>query len=103
MRIRNLNRAAATGSIEWAFWIAAIVFLTLTDPDAAPVVEFCAWKWFGFSGCPGCGMGHALAYILDGRLLDGIGAHPLSPFAAATIVARVESVWPRGIRIDLSR
>ncbi|MBT8401555.1 MAG: DUF2752 domain-containing protein [Rhodothermia bacterium] len=82
-------------SLEWVFWSAAVLLLAATDPHRPPLVDLCMWKYVGYASCPGCGLGHALAYLLNGDFLSAIDAHPLSPFAAGVILLRIKTLWPR--------
>lgn len=81
--------------MEWFFWSLAIGVLAATDPTTPPLIDLCVWKYFGYESCPGCGLGHALAYLLNGDFLSAIDAHPLSPFAAGVILLRIRTLWPR--------
>ncbi len=88
---------------EWIFWSATVLLLAATDPTDPPLVELCIWKFVGYDPCPGCGLGHALAYLLKGNLLSAIDAHPLSPFAAGVILLRIKSLWPLSRRTVAER
>lgn len=73
---------------EPAFWLIALVLLFFTDPGAPPLLDLCAFKWLGLA-CPGCGLGHGIAHLLDLDFQAAIAAHPLSPFALAFLTGRI--------------
>ncbi|RYY86543.1 MAG: DUF2752 domain-containing protein [Chitinophagaceae bacterium] len=55
-------------------WGAALVALFLLDPSAdAP--SLCLFKAIGIGWCPGCGLGHAVHYVLHGQWRQSFEAH----------------------------
>lgn len=79
---------------ELAFWTLSLLVLAWTDPGQPPVLELCLFKWAGLA-CPGCGMGHAIAYLLDLDFGSAIAAHPLSPFVLVAVSHRIVRLVPR--------
>lgn len=75
-------------SLELFFWIIALLYLSMTDP-AAPHFSFCLFKFLGFSNCVGCGIGHSIAYLLQGDLIKSFETHWLGTFAVLIIVYRI--------------
>ena len=51
--------------------------------------SLCVFKWVGFSGCPGCGIGHALHEAMHFNLNTSFKAHPLGIFALLIILFRI--------------
>lgn len=83
-----------TRHTEFFFWLTALVVLACSDPSAPPVVDLCVFKWTGLT-CPGCGLGHGIAYLLDMNFPAAIDSHPLAPFALVTISGRIFRLLPR--------
>ena len=83
-----------TRHTELAFWMVALVVLALTDPAAPPVLDLCGFKWLGMT-CPGCGLGHGIAHLLNMEFQAAIDAHPLAPFALVAISGRAYRLIPR--------
>jgi hypothetical protein len=48
--------------LELIVWCIAL--LMLYGMDTASTFSFCVYKWAGLSGCPGCGIGHAMHYAM---------------------------------------
>jgi hypothetical protein len=46
-------------SLTWAIALCCLYFMPM---DAGP--SFCFFKWIGFAGCPGCGIGHSIHHAL---------------------------------------
>ena len=90
--ISNLTRHSELG-----FWVAALIILASTDPSHPPLLDLCIFKWAGFV-CPGCGLGHGIAHLLDFDFLAAVDAHPLAPFAVVAMVRRVWQLLPEGFR-----
>jgi hypothetical protein len=43
----------------------------------------------GISWCPGCGIGHSIAYLLHGDVIKSFHTHFLGTFALLVIVYRI--------------
>lgn len=83
--------------MEAVVWTAGLVALACTNPDQEGLFSLCVFKWLGFSFCPGCGLGHAVAYLFHGELIHSFQAHPLGPFAVPVLVGRIVSLVYRSI------
>jgi hypothetical protein len=85
-------------------WTAGLLALAFADPEALGLLSICGWKWLGVPGLiglehgPGCGLGHAVAFLLDGRLAPALDAHPLAPFAVAVLTGRVATLVREALR-----
>lgn len=75
--------------LEAFVWTAALAALALTDPRAEGLLSLCVPKALGLPFCPGCGLGHSIAFLLNGEVGPALAAHPLGPFAAAVLAGRV--------------
>jgi hypothetical protein len=63
--------------LEAWFWIFAIVGLAIFNPIEEGHVSFCVAKKLNFWFCPGCGLGHSIAWIFRGEFVNSFQAHPL--------------------------
>lgn len=85
-------------------WTAGLAALALTDPTAQGLLNLCGWQRLGVLGllgverCPGCGLGHAVAFLLDGQLAPALRAHPLGPFALAVLAGRIAALVREALR-----
>jgi len=77
---------------EALVWTIGLIGLALTDPDTQGVLDLCLFKQLGFEGCPGCGLGHSVAYLLHGDLGRSLETHPLGPFAVGVLCMRILSL-----------
>lgn len=75
--------------MEALVWTAGLTALGLTDPAAPGLLELCLAKAAGLPGCPGCGLGHAVAHLLDGQWAASWEAHPLGLPALGLLTARI--------------
>ena len=71
----------------WA-WAGGLVVLACIDPAQAHY-SLCPFKALGFRYCPGCGLGHAISYLLHGQLKASWQAHPLGIPALAILLHRI--------------
>ncbi|HEX5552637.1 MAG TPA: DUF2752 domain-containing protein [Chitinophagaceae bacterium] len=74
--------------LELLFWTSALVLLGITDPTT-PHYSICVFRLLGWHHCPGCGLGHAIAFLLRGDIADSWRSHPLGGFALVVILHRI--------------
>ena len=67
----------------------ALGALAWIDPSAPTLVDLCLLKAAGITWCPGCGLGHAIAFLLEGQWSRSWEAHPLAGPALLVIVHHV--------------
>jgi len=81
--IKTLSR-----HFELIFWAASLIALGFSDP-AQSHFSLCPLKALGITWCPGCGIGHAIAYLFRGDLSASFKAHWLGGPALGIIVYRI--------------
>nr|WP_294948061.1 DUF2752 domain-containing protein [uncultured Mucilaginibacter sp.] len=74
---------------ELIFWITAMACLAFTNPAGHSHFSLCPLKAMGFTWCPGCGMGHAIAYLFQGDIKKSFNAHWLGIPAVLGIFYRM--------------
>ncbi len=74
--------------LEAWFWILAITLLAFTNPEGAEHLSLCPLKNMGFNFCPGCGLGHSIAWLYRGHLAQSFQCHPLGIPAVAILLHR---------------
>ena len=79
-------------------WILALGALAWIDPSAPALVELCLLKAAGITWCPGCGLGHAIAFLLEGQWSRSWDAHPLGGPALLVIMHHVTQQLMRTYR-----
>lgn len=90
--MRKLTRKLIGRWTEPAIWVAALMFLALIDPDAAPAFSLCPLQNLGLAFCPGCGLGLSISYVLHGEMLRSLEVHPLGIAATVILVWRICSL-----------
>jgi len=88
MLLNNIKKIASQ-YFELGSWLLALLYLSLIDPTATDHVQLCIFKWFGFSWCPGCGLGHSVSWLLHGHLQQSWDHHPLGIFALPVLIHRI--------------
>lgn len=73
---------------ECLIWVAALLALGFSDPGGTHY-SLCVFRWLGWEHCPGCGLGHSIAFLLRGDLASSFHSHPLGPFALAILLHRI--------------
>jgi hypothetical protein len=74
---------------ELTFWIAALIALGCSNPAQAGQYTLCPLRLMGFKWCPGCGIGHSIAWLLHGDIRNSFHAHWLGIPALVGIVYRI--------------
>lgn len=89
---KSLQFATHAIPLEALVWTAGLIGLALTDPDTRGVLDLCLFKHLGFESCPGCGLGHSVAYLLHGQLGRSLETHPLGLFTVGVLCTRILSL-----------
>ena len=82
MGVRDVSREAV-------IWMVGLVALAAADPTAPPLLNLCLFDALGVSFCPGCGLGHAIAWLARGDIGASFQAHPLGLPAAGILLYRI--------------
>ena len=64
--------------VEAVCWVVSIGLLATLDPTQPHVMSLCPFSWFLENGCPGCGLGRAIAFLFRGEWVASWQAHPLA-------------------------
>lgn len=87
---------------KWPFealaWLSALLYLVCIDPLQSGF-SICPLHLLGFSWCPGCGLGHSIAWLMEGELQKSIDTHWLGIPALLAILHRTAVL----LRPDLFR
>jgi len=75
-------------NIELIVWVIALLVLGLMDVNAQ-TPSLCLLKRMGIPGCPGCGLGHSISYLLHGDWEAAIHSHILGPLVLGTLIYRI--------------
>jgi len=78
-----------TKNFELIFWLTALVSLAFFNPAGQSHFSFCIFKLMGISWCPGCGIGHAISWLLHGHLAASFKAQWLGIPALIIIIYRI--------------
>jgi hypothetical protein len=74
---------------ELIFWIAALIALAICDPALPSHFTLCPFKLLGITWCPGCGIGHAIAFLFHGDIARSFDAHWFGIPALGIILWRI--------------
>jgi hypothetical protein len=74
--------------LELAIWFSALAALFFMSPEYK-LPSLCAFKFLGFNGCLGCGIGHAIHYALHLEFSKSFEAHPMGVPAIPIILNRI--------------
>lgn len=74
--------------LEAWFWITAIIVLAISDPANGGHSSLCIMKQLNIGFCPGCGLGHSIAWLFRGNIINSFQAHPLGVPAIIILLNR---------------
>lgn len=74
--------------LELIIWVFALLILASINPDVQHL-DLCLFKRLGLSWCPGCGIGHAICFLLHGELEKSLLSHPLGIIALPILFFRI--------------
>ena len=83
---------------EATLWIVGIMLVVIPDPSLERTWTLCIFDWIGLSFCPGCGLGHAVAYLFRGELMLSLQAHLLGIPVVVVLLGRSISPLKERIR-----
>jgi len=86
--IANIYRKHIAKHQEALIWVAALVALALLDPTTQHA-SICPLSLMELDFCPGCGLGHSIAYMFRGEFALSFQTHPLGMFAAFMLTYRI--------------
>lgn len=79
---------------EWLVLAAALLLMAFIDP-AAQRASFCIIDRFGFTFCPGCGLGRSVAYLFRGDFQASLAMHPAGIVAVFVLLGRIGHILKR--------
>ncbi|MDL5049310.1 DUF2752 domain-containing protein [Oscillatoria amoena NRMC-F 0135] len=83
---------------EAVTWTVALVALAFYQPDQSRHFTLCPLSAIGFDFCPGCGLGHSIAWLFKGAFVQSWQAHPLGLFAVIVLTYRIISLTIKSIK-----
>lgn len=86
---------------EASAWILGLLLLAGLEPAGDHLFSLCPVSWFWEGGCPGCGLGHSIAYLFRGELLSSWQAHPLGVPALLLLSWRVTGLLAQSRKLYL--
>ena len=75
--------------LEAGIWLTGLVALAFLDPGQPHLFSLCPFSWVSENFCPGCGLGHAVAYLFRGNLEASWEEHPLGLPALLLLIWRM--------------
>ena len=70
-------------------WMMGLVSLVFLNPTAPHLFSLCPFSWIFENGCPGCGLGRAIAFLYRGQWQASWQAHPLAVPALLLLSRRI--------------
>lgn len=90
--IYRLAQSVKFVGFEGFIWIAALVYLAFFNSPFQSHFTICPLSNAGFEHCPGCGLGNAISFLLNGHFSESIETHLFAIPAIIIIISRVYSI-----------
>ncbi|MEP2772091.1 MAG: DUF2752 domain-containing protein [Fulvivirga sp.] len=88
---------------EAIIWLLALIALASMEPTAEHA-SLCPLANLGWEFCPGCGLGHSIAFIFRGDFEASFAAHPLGLPALIMLVFRISTlVVNQNVKLKINR
>jgi len=99
MNIGRLTYTFKRTHFEAWFWLVAIILLAFSNPVEEGHASLCLIKNLNIGFCPGCGLGHSIAWLFRGEFINSFKAHPLGIPAIIILLYRCFSLLKNDISI----
>jgi hypothetical protein len=83
---------------EGVVWFVGLIAVSVPDPTIERTWSLCLFDMLGITFCPGCGLGHAVAFLMRGEWALSFASHPLAIPTVAILVGRVVYLFFRYFR-----
>lgn len=86
--------------LEGFFWIASLIALASFSPGEGGHASLCLISNLDLGFCPGCGLGHSIAWLFRGELHNSFQAHPLGIPAVIILLHRIYIIFKADILLN---
>lgn len=86
--------------LEGFFWIASLIALASFSPGEEGHASLCLISNLDLGFCPGCGLGHSIAWFFRGELYNSFHAHPLGIPAVIILLHRIYIIFKADILLS---
>lgn len=90
--IRSAAALVRRVPVEAWIWAGGLLLMASFDPRAEGLTTLCLFHHLGFEFCPGCGLGHAVAFLARGDVQASLAAHPLGIPVVAGLLVRIATL-----------
>ena len=80
-------------AIAWITGLLLMAFMSPTNGHAS----LCPFHAAGLGFCPGCGLGHSIAWIFRGEFVQSFHAHPLGLAAIFILSLRIIGIFRKPV------
>lgn len=78
--------------LEWVVLLTGLVLMAFLNPYSTET-SWCLIDLLGFSYCPGAGLGHSIAFLFRGEIINSLEANLMGPIAVVVLSLRVINIW----------
>jgi hypothetical protein len=89
--------------LEAFFWLAALIALGTFTPTEEGHSTLCLIRRFDLGFCPGCGLGHSIAWLFRGNISESFHAHPMGVPAVIILIGRIINILKPNISFNRNK
>ena len=78
--------------LEWVVLLTGLVLMAILNPYTLET-SWCLIDLIGFTYCPGTGLGHSIAYLFRGEIINSLEANLMGPVAVVVLSLRIINIW----------
>tara|TARA_R110000868_G_scaffold304437_23_gene565448 strand:+ start:17031 stop:17339 length:309 start_codon:yes stop_codon:yes gene_type:complete len=77
---------------EWIVFLVGLILMAAMNPYSTST-SWCLIDFIGFTYCPGEGLGHSIAFLFRGEIINSIHANLMGPFVVIGLSFRIIQLW----------
>lgn len=77
---------------EWVVFLAGLLLMATMNPYSTGT-SWCLIDFLGFTYCPGTGLGHSIAFLFRGEIINSLEANLIGPLVVVGLSFRVLQIW----------
>ncbi len=92
--MKHINRHS-----EWIVFLVGLILMATMNPYSTGN-SWCLIDFLGFTYCPGEGLGHSIAFLFRGELVNSLEANLMGPLVVLGLSTRIVHIWKNLISQD---
>ncbi|GAB5408919.1 MAG: hypothetical protein BalsKO_12840 [Balneolaceae bacterium] len=79
---------------EWVIFLLGLILMASMNPYSLGT-SWCLIDFLGLTYCPGEGLGHSIAFLFRGDIINSFQANLIGPFVVIGLSFRILQIWKK--------